>query len=882
MESTRVSSMEGGAGRGWKTPRLLIFAAVTCGFFKGTKVAAWTYHYDTSLTTWDEARTWCRTNFTDMVAIQNQDEISYLNEHLPYNKAYYWIGIRKVNQVWTWVGTNKPLTPEAENWAQGEPNNKLNDQDCVEIYIKRVVDSGKWNDEPCKKKKRALCYLANCQATSCSQHGECVETIGNYTCDCHPGFHGPECEHAVGCEDLHSLPHRWMNCSHVHGDFRYNSSCSFTCAEGFELHGSKTTRCKASGEWTDLAAECSAVRCSSLLEPDRGTMTCVHPFQSHSYNSSCTFDCTRGFLIEGTERLQCDASGKWSSITPVCKAKTCPALKAPDMGMLNCSHPFGVSSYNSSCHFSCLRGFQRNGSENIQCTEFGYWTGSIPSCQAQKCPTLEAPLHGEINCSHLFEDFNYNSSCSFSCHTGFERSGLEKLHCTENGTWSGHPPSCHAQKCPSLEAPLHGEINCSHLFEDFSYNSSCSFSCHTGFERSGLEMLHCTENGTWCGHPPSCHANKCPMLEDPVMGSMNCSHHFGLFAYNSSCHFSCQRGFERDGSDFLQCTERGRWTSHAPLCKAKKCPILKSPNWGYMNCFHQYEDFSYNSSCAFTCKSGFQRIGSKMLQCSHLGEWTKRSPLCQAKKCLSLDVPYMGLMNCSHPLEDFSFNSSCDFSCQSGFLMNGLETIRCSAFGNWTQSAPSCQVIQCDVLEEPSRGEMLCMHPHGQFTFNSTCTFACEEGFTMFGSNEVQCLDSGHWTAPRPRCRVIRCNHLWSALPRKMNCSHPIGLFSYASECHFQCADGFTLNGTDRLQCQSSGSWSDTVPSCKAHDVSMVKRVLPYIGGSAVAVVGVVIAGTVVALTIQHFRKKATANSIVTASKEPDNTFENPAFDQNS
>ncbi|XP_075472936.1 P-selectin-like isoform X3 [Ascaphus truei] len=882
MESTRVSSMEGGAGRGWKTPRLLIFAAVTCGFFKGTKVAAWTYHYDTSLTTWDEARTWCRTNFTDMVAIQNQDEISYLNEHLPYNKAYYWIGIRKVNQVWTWVGTNKPLTPEAENWAQGEPNNKLNDQDCVEIYIKRVVDSGKWNDEPCKKKKRALCYLANCQATSCSQHGECVETIGNYTCDCHPGFHGPECEHAVGCEDLHSLPHRWMNCSHVHGDFRYNSSCSFTCAEGFELHGSKTTRCKASGEWTDLAAECSA--------------------------------------------------------------KTCPALKAPDMGMLNCSHPFGVSSYNSSCHFSCLRGFQRNGSENIQCTEFGYWTGSIPSCQAQKCPTLEAPLHGEINCSHLFEDFNYNSSCSFSCHTGFERSGLEKLHCTENGTWSGHPPSCHAnkcpmlkdpvmgsmncshhfgpftynsschfscqhgfkrdgsellqctergrwtnhaplckaQKCPSLEAPLHGEINCSHLFEDFSYNSSCSFSCHTGFERSGLEMLHCTENGTWCGHPPSCHANKCPMLEDPVMGSMNCSHHFGLFAYNSSCHFSCQRGFERDGSDFLQCTERGRWTSHAPLCKAKKCPILKSPNWGYMNCFHQYEDFSYNSSCAFTCKSGFQRIGSKMLQCSHLGEWTKRSPLCQAKKCLSLDVPYMGLMNCSHPLEDFSFNSSCDFSCQSGFLMNGLETIRCSAFGNWTQSAPSCQVIQCDVLEEPSRGEMLCMHPHGQFTFNSTCTFACEEGFTMFGSNEVQCLDSGHWTAPRPRCRVIRCNHLWSALPRKMNCSHPIGLFSYASECHFQCADGFTLNGTDRLQCQSSGSWSDTVPSCKAHDVSMVKRVLPYIGGSAVAVVGVVIAGTVVALTIQHFRKKATANSIVTASKEPDNTFENPAFDQNS
>lgn len=91
-----------------------------------------------------------------MVAIQNQQEISFLNQLLPYNPNYYWIGIRKVAGVWTWVGTNKSLTTEAENWATGEPNNEL--EDCVEIYIKRTDDMAKWNDERCHKRKGTVCY----------------------------------------------------------------------------------------------------------------------------------------------------------------------------------------------------------------------------------------------------------------------------------------------------------------------------------------------------------------------------------------------------------------------------------------------------------------------------------------------------------------------------------------------------------------------------------------------------------------------------------------------------------------------------------------------------------------------------------------------------
>lgn len=111
---------------------------------------------------WQDARAWCKEHYTDMVAIQNQKEIEHLNSWLPFKQTYYWIGIRKISDVWTWVGTNKTLTVEATNWAKGEPNNADNAQeseDCVEMYIKTKSDQkGKWNDERCGKMKTALCY----------------------------------------------------------------------------------------------------------------------------------------------------------------------------------------------------------------------------------------------------------------------------------------------------------------------------------------------------------------------------------------------------------------------------------------------------------------------------------------------------------------------------------------------------------------------------------------------------------------------------------------------------------------------------------------------------------------------------------------------------
>uniref|UniRef100_A0A670Y983 L-selectin n=1 Tax=Pseudonaja textilis TaxID=8673 RepID=A0A670Y983_PSETE len=284
-------------------------------------VDAWTYHYGAeSDLSWKDARTFCQTWYTDLVAIQNKEEIAYLNDNLPKHSKYYWIGIRKINNIWTWVGTRKALTKEAENWAYREPNNRLSNQDCVEIYIKRDFEAGKWNDEPCGKKKRALCYKASCQPYSCNKRSECVETIGNYTCQCYPGFYGPLCENVVKCNTFGRLHQALlMNCIHPLEQFSYRSHCSFRCDKGFTMTGLDNLQCLSSGQWTAEVPQCAVMQCDHLQNPKNGEMACSHPFAEFAYQSTCQFACQPGFLLTGANTTFCLATRHWSSPLPACQ-----------------------------------------------------------------------------------------------------------------------------------------------------------------------------------------------------------------------------------------------------------------------------------------------------------------------------------------------------------------------------------------------------------------------------------------------------------------------------------------------------------------------------------------------------------------------------------
>ncbi|XP_067893574.1 P-selectin-like isoform X2 [Heterodontus francisci] len=796
--------------------RLLALVAVTFEILMLEGAHGWLYHYSDKAMTWNKARKYCKDYYTDMVAIQNMEENKHLNEYLPKASTHVWIGLRKIKNIWTWIGTNRTLEDFAMNWAPGEPNNGKNNEDCVEMYIKRNLYAGKWNDEPCRKKKRPLCYQASCNPDSCNGHGECVETIGDYKCDCDEGFYGDHCENVIKCLRLEIPDQGIMNCSHPYGNFSYRSMCDLSCVEGYEIREEKRLQCTASADWTAPLPECKAKRCRWLEVSSKDVMNCSHPLGYFSYNSTCTFGCREGYVLHGPDRVQCLASGQWTERTPTCKVQVCEILTVPDYGNMSCIHPIAGFHYNSTCDFSCNKGFALSGLSRLQCKVSGQWTAQKPICEAVKCSELKIPHSLLMNCSDPFRPFSYNSTCDFVCTDGFILQGSDRLQCEASGQWTATTPICKAVQCNLLKMPKRGIMNCRNPFGNYSYNSTCVFSCSEGYVLQGSGNLQCQASGQWTAQVPACEAAKCTRLENPEKGTINCSQPFGPFRYNATCDFRCEEGFILNGSDRVQCGASGKWTTQIPSCEVIKCEPLTQPAHGAMNCSHPFGNFSYSSMCDFWCSEGFLLSGTNWLECDISGQWTAKTPICKVATCQALTQPERGLIDCTHPIGDFSYNSTCDFDCTEGFVLQGSDKLQCQANGQWTAETPSCKAVTCQTLTQPERGAMSCSHPIGDFSYTSTCDFSCDEGFELNRSGRLQCQANGLWTAHIPSCKVVNCQTLTQPEQGAMNCSHPIGDFSYSSTCDFSCNEGFVLHGSDRIQCQANKQWTAQTPNCKA------------------------------------------------------------------
>ncbi|XP_075689585.1 E-selectin-like [Rhinoderma darwinii] len=601
-----------------------MFPAVNC----------WTYHYSEETMQYDQARMYCQSYYTDLVAIQNQKEIEYLETNIPFNPKYYWIGIRKINNIWTWVGTNKTLTDEAKNWGTGEPNNKKHKEDCVEIYIKRSKDSGKWNDDACSKKKRALCYTASCNQSSCSDHGECIETINNYTCDCSPGFYGPQCEYVVQCLHLSAQSQGYMNCSHPWGNFSFQSSCHYGCFDGFDLNGTDNSQCLPSGMWRSAEPYCTAVTCEALGSPQQGSFTCNHLWAENSFGSTCEFTCSEGWKLKGSNVTTCGSTGQWTEDIPECEAVTCEVLRSPQQGSFTCNHLWAENSFGSTCEFTCSEGWKLKGSNVTTCGSRGLWTEEIPECEAVTCEALGSPQQGSFTCNHLWAENSFGSTCEFTCSEGWKIKGSNVTTCGSTGQWTEDIPECEAITCEVLGTPQNGSCNCNHPWTENSFGSTCEFSCSEGWKLKGSNKTTCDSTGQWTEGIPECDAVTCEALGSPQQGSFTCNHLWAENSFGSTCEFTCSEGWKLKGSNVTTCGSTGQWTEDIPECEVVTCNAVSSPIHGSVSCNHSVAKNSFGSTCEITCLEGWKLIGSKHIWCGPTGEWTKKIPKCEAQEGL--------------------------------------------------------------------------------------------------------------------------------------------------------------------------------------------------------------------------------------------------------
>uniref|UniRef100_A0A667YUF3 C-type lectin domain-containing protein n=1 Tax=Myripristis murdjan TaxID=586833 RepID=A0A667YUF3_9TELE len=98
--------------------------------------------------TWSSAQSFCRKSYTDLASIRSQKELEeILRTADPGSSKVWWIGLFR--DSWKW-SDQSDLSFTV--WENGEPNNYVGDEFCVQYTDK------KWNDLPCSMTAPFFCY----------------------------------------------------------------------------------------------------------------------------------------------------------------------------------------------------------------------------------------------------------------------------------------------------------------------------------------------------------------------------------------------------------------------------------------------------------------------------------------------------------------------------------------------------------------------------------------------------------------------------------------------------------------------------------------------------------------------------------------------------
>ncbi|KAL9960491.1 hypothetical protein ACROYT_G033959 [Oculina patagonica] len=607
----------------------------------------------------------------------------------------------------------------------------------------------------------------------------------------------------------------------------YNTTCQFSCNNGYIGSGSQVRRCQQDGTWSGQNFTCQITTCPALPVPTNGTRLGCPGNATMYYNTTCQFSCNNGYIGSGSQVRRCQHNGTWSGQDFTCQVTTCPALSVPSNGTrLGC--PGNATMYqNTTCQFSCNNGYIGSGSQVRRCQHNGTWSGQDFTCQIINCTTLTEDPSAPLRMSSC--DNHYGSQCNFSCTIGHRLNGSSTVTCVASGNqypglWNNSIPTCEVINCTSLtvdpSSPLRMS-SCNNL-----YGSECDFSCTIGHRLNGSSAVTCVSPGNqhpgiWDNTIPTCEVITCPALPAPSNGTrLGCPGNATMY-YNTSCQFSCNNGYIGSGSQVRRCQHNGTWSGQEFSCQTITCPALPAPSNGTRLGCPGNATMYYNTTCQFSCNNGYIGSGSHVRRCQHNGTWSEQNFTCQIINCTTLTEDPSAPLRMSSC--DNHYGSQCNFSCTIGHRLNGSSTVTCVAPGNkypglWNNSIPTCEVINCTSLTvDPSSPLRMssCNNLYG-----SECDFSCTIGHRLNGSSAVTCVAPGNqhpgiWDNTIPTCEVITC----PALPAPSNgtrlgCPGNATMY-YNTSCQFSCNNGYIGSGSQVRRCQHNGTWSGQDFTCQ-------------------------------------------------------------------
>ena len=569
----------------------------------------------------------------------------------------------------------------------------------------------------------------------------------------------------------------------------FNSTVSFSCDEGYILEGSSKRTCMDNRKWSGEDPVCVISMCPALI--DNEFENGVIEISSNAIGSKAIYKCNVGYILNGSSFRTCEVSGIWSEYVPICEIISCEHLIIPNGRVIGDDRTFG-----STVTIECNEDYYRTGFTQLSCESDGQWTTPLPVCVLHECEPLSNDTFLNVYIETPSLGYQIRSEVKYICDIGYRLEGNNTRVCTANNTWQGAVPICSQVVCSRYGTVFnHGTVQ---LPQNNVYLSIMTFECNTGYSLLGQSIIHCQENGTWSNEFPVCDLIRCPstngdtITNGVIQGTEN--------TFGSTVEYICDTGYTIFGTNTRICNQNGRWSGQSPFCQIVTCESLDAVSDGQFLANSQ----TFDSRVNYECDDRYKLVGVHYRVCQENGKWSEEAPKCVLKTCdplVSTEFTDGHIVASSNEI-----GSTAIYHCNHGYKLNGVNSRTCSNDESWTDIQPRCIQIICPPVVNIEHGRV----SGSQSVFGSVLEFECNEGHTLVGSTSISCKDNGEWSSHTPMCFPITCGEP----PDIENGKRSFAGVLYSNVVTYSCNVGFTLNNTPTRVCLKTGLWSESAQEC--------------------------------------------------------------------
>ncbi|XP_052315765.1 sushi, von Willebrand factor type A, EGF and pentraxin domain-containing protein 1 isoform X3 [Oncorhynchus keta] len=629
---------------------------------------------------------------------------------------------------------------------------------------------------------------------------------------------GQEDPHCIAnfCQRPTDLPHAILDSANK-PKYASNTEVSYKCEEGFVLNTTATLKCMIGGKWMPSPYDvgCVPVRCSKPSGIERGYVSGTN----YSFGAMVAYSCDKGFLIRGEKRRTCKANGEWGGVLPVCQPVSCPFPPPLKNGFIQNKGRF---FFNSKVTYACNAGYRLTGRPVRLCQANRQWSnGDSPVCHLLTCDPPPSILHGQYRGSV----FEVGRKVEYVCDEGYEIAGEAVWTCLKYGKWDkSRRPHCSPVQCP--EPPL--EENHLVLRSLDSDSGTVELSCEDGYVLHGARTLHCTPAQEWNDTFPVCKQVFCGPPPEVAFGDPSSAPLSAPSYFSSVVRYSCMDGFTLRKEGSVTCQADGHWSSPVPECIPVECPQPVEIANGIVD----VQGLMYLSTALYSCKPGYTLVGNATVLCGESGLWIGGVPSCRPIECsVPKEIP-----NGKVAYTKLQFSHAVTYSCRRGYRLQGPETLKCLANGQWDQETPVCVQIYCAPPNPIDNGFVEGL----DHKFGVTIFYSCFPGFQLVGQNHLTCEEFG-WSSSVPVCVPSDCGlppHIDfgdylrlldpnaelagrdAAITSKLIGGATVAFslmdmrFLHGTVIVYRCHKGYELTAPTALVCLEDGGWNGTAPMC--------------------------------------------------------------------